>query len=947
MFLQSTKSDMPFSLNRERLALILLVGQSFFLGYGFALLYTVANALFLLDYGSDFIPYTFLAIAVVVPLFSFAFSSLQKRWPLTLLGFVTIAFFTILFFIARMGLELPGSRWPSFALLVAFTLGSLLCGIVRGAQAGFLFDARTLKQVYPLIVGGEILGVIAGGISSMFLPRLMGSTQDVLLVAGGSMVLLLVLLVVMNREFRDVLTESKKREPAVQAKVSLGRLVSNRYILLVFLYQILSSMGTRLVYYLFLNQAEVYFKTPEALTSFFGTAMAVVTVLTLLFVVFLSGRLLTRYGMGLGLAGNPVGVGVAVVAAAVVGTFFGSGTSLFFWLVLCSGLFDMILTSGLTDTTVQSTYQPLPPAERTAVRTLVEGVGIPVAYGLSGVCLLLFNLMRRRGLVPVVYFTLGVAVLWTLASLVLYRRYSDRLRQSVRRRWLDQDVVLKDRSSLRVVESLLESSEAKEVTLALELLEKAEHPSLTAHLLEALHHPRPEVRTFALASIERGKVAGALEAIRGLLRTATSAGVKAAAVRALCALQGDEVEETLSFLDDADQEVRIAALVGLFRYGGIGGVAAALGRFNEMGASADPARKVLLARVLGQIGERSFYQPLLPLLSDGSPEVRREALLSAGKVAHPRLLPPVIDNLKVSATRSEAISTLVVFGGHLLPILEESLFGKAPYDKETVVRLIRSCSMSRSDETVAFLEKLIAHPDDDIQWEALKGLNLCGYRASEGNREQVEKVLFGQVEHALRALLARQDLGKEKDFALLGSALDGELGDRRKRTFLLLSFLYDAQAIMGAERKLSSGIKAQVGLAIELLDVTLDKKTKRIVFPLVDENTPLAKRIAELKALVGLGNLSPEERLREIITDEAAWRSSWTRACAIHAAAVSGGQALAGEVEGALRIADHPVRETAAWALQRLDPDAYRRHVERLREDPNPQVARLARELTA
>ena len=83
-----------------------------------------------------------------------------------------------------------------------------------------------------------------------------------------------------------------------------------------------------------------------------------------------------------------------------------------------------------------------------------------------------------------VYFTLGLTVVWTLASLLLYRRYGDRLRQSVRRRWLDLSITLKDRSSLRVVESLLGSPEAKEVTLALELLEKAEHPSYPGRLLQ-------------------------------------------------------------------------------------------------------------------------------------------------------------------------------------------------------------------------------------------------------------------------------------------------------------------------------------------------------------------------------------------------------------------------------------------------------------------------------
>ena len=413
----------------------------------------------------------------------------------------------------------------------------------------------------------------------------------------------------------------------------------------------------------------------------------------------------------------------------------------------------------------------------------------------------------------------------------------------------------------------------------------------------------------------------------------------------MCALEADDVDVAVPYLDDGDQEVRTAALVGLFRYGGIGGAVAAMGRFTDMGASSDPARKIFLARVMGQIGMRSFYQPLVPLLSDASADVRKQALLSAERIAHPRLLPLVIDNLESLTTRSEAMSALAAFGGALLPILEEALRGKVSFSKDTLLRLIRSCSRSRGGETTAFLGKLIAHDDEDIRLEALKGLNFCGYRASEEDRDGIERVLLGEVLQALRALLAKQDFGEHEDFAILRSALEGEIADRRKRIFLLLSFLYDPQAILGAERKLDSGIKTQVGLALELLDVTLSKKTRRLVFPLVDENTPLQRRIAALKVHFGLGNLSQRERLKEIISDTVSWRSSWLRACAIHAAAVSGSRDLVGEVEDALRIAAHPVRETAAWALSRLAPDVYRRHAERLQGDPNPQVARLAREL--
>ena len=194
MELQTTKSIHSFSISRERLALILLMGQSFFLGYAFALLYTIGNSLFLVHYGSDYLPYAFIAIAVVVPLFSAVFSQLQKIWLLPRLAWVTIAFFASLFFLAWGGLTFAGSKWLSFALLVGFTLGGLFCGIVRGAQAGYIFDARTLKQMYPLIMGGEILGVIAGGVSSTLLPGLLGNVENILLICGGSMFCLLFLL---------------------------------------------------------------------------------------------------------------------------------------------------------------------------------------------------------------------------------------------------------------------------------------------------------------------------------------------------------------------------------------------------------------------------------------------------------------------------------------------------------------------------------------------------------------------------------------------------------------------------------------------------------------------------------------------------------------------------------------------------------------------------------
>ena len=206
----------------------------------------------------------------------------------------------------------------------------------------------------------------------------------------------------------------------------------------------------------------------------------------------------------------------------------------------------------------------------------------------------------------------------------------------------------------------------------------------------------------------------------------------------------------------------------------------------------------------------------------------------------------------------------------------------------------------------------------------------------------VKKVLFDQFKHALRIFLSKDDLGQDKAFDLLKSSLDDEFMIIRRRIFLLLSFLYDTQAIMGAELKLLSGIKRQIGLALELLDVTLSKELKRYIFLLIDENIPLEKRINDLKTLLNLNNMSRDERLREIITDTKKWWLSWTCACGIYAVALLGIRELVGAIESALGITDQPVRETAVWALHKLDPQIYCKYSAEFLKDLNPQVSELA-----
>jgi len=932
----------------ERTPLLLLIGQGFFIGAALTLLYMTANTLFLLNFGPETLPYLYLTSGLVISLASYGFAELQKRLALSGVAVMTLALFSGIFFAVRLGLT-PGTvKWISFGLMLCFSLMTLMTSIVLGAQAGRLFDVRQMKRLYPLVLASQILAVVIGGSTVSLLVRLLGGFENLLFLSGAGILAALIFLTLTLRRYGPALAQIKKTSAGKESK-SLPQLLKKRYVQLIFGYQILSAVGTQLAIFVLLSIVDVTFTTPEALTRFFGGLLAAGTLSTLLFLLFVAGRLLNRFGLLIGLTANPGVVTAVMVAIALAGLIGGPGSAIFFWLIVAARFFDFVLTTGMTDTAVKATYQALPSDERVGVQTAVEGIGNPVAMGLAGVVLLIFNSFSGLTLVHNVFFTLAVCGLWSAAAVLAYRDYASVLTKSLSRRVLNEaELTLDDSSSLAVVENLLRSSDISQVRLALDTLAQNDHPSLDERLINLLDHPDPEVRFEASARVERHKAGSALSKVTARLQVEENAMVKGQAVRTLCALaEADAVETAAALMDDPSPEIRLGAMVGMLRYGGIIGVLAAGERLTELEHASDPAQRAFVARVIGQVESPTFYKPLLGLLKAENLEERKAALVAAGQVGHPRLLPLVIDNLTSAPVRSAAMSALTASGEKLLPIVEKALNGEAAYPEGAVVRLVRACGQIKGERVIALLKRHLNHPDDDAQYEVLHALQRCGYRAGESEQAEVNRILRGEVEQGARILLARQSLGEDEVAAMLLAALDYELSQAVKRIMLLLSFIHDSRAILRARERLEHGSAGEKALALETLDVMLPGEQKALVFPLLDPTLTPAKRLQGLGKSFTLSGYDRQACLRHIIGEARLWPHGWTRACAIYVAAKLDDNSLAGIIEEAIGSSESSIRETAAWALHTLAPEAYEGHAAKLAADPDPQVARVAARIAA
>ncbi len=487
-----------------RSRLLLLGGQTIVLGLTMAFLVVPASALFLDQYGAEALPYVYLAVAVTGVAVSSAMSRAQGR--LSLAGVAVWVVGTYLVAVATGWLVLVGldGLWITFPLLVLFPLSIPIGFVLVGSQAGRLLDVRQMKAHFPRVAAGFSVGFALGGFTAAALVSQIGGPRDLLAVDVVAAGIMLVLVVVTSRQFPDELRARPDRPAGgvPSSRSDSGRptwrsLLAIRLVALILGYQLLSAAVTLLLDFMVWERAADRYPDPISLAQFQGVFGAVMNVVSVLFVVALGGWLLTRFGIGFGLAANPLGVLLLLCATSVVGYVVGPASSLFFALVCVQAVTDISLTDATTRTSINATYQALQPEARVRAQTMVEGAGVPLALGFVGLLLICFNL-TGLDITAVVVATLLLTALWLASAFLAFREYGVNLRGVLAKRaWDPVALRLDDEASNAAVNQLLDSPDPRDVHAALDALVDAGR-DVTVHVLALLAHPEAARRKLGL-----------------------------------------------------------------------------------------------------------------------------------------------------------------------------------------------------------------------------------------------------------------------------------------------------------------------------------------------------------------------------------------------------------------------------------------------------------------
>lgn len=935
---------------------LLLIGLAFLESFANAIARTTTYALFLAEFDAGTLPYTYIGIAIFATLVSYIYLKLTEQFSLAKVLLSNSAFIMVLLLGLWFGVTVVEGKWVAFSMPIVFGILNTLMITAYWGLIGRVLNIQQSKRLTGLLATGETIAFMVGGFLMPLLVFWVGAI-NVLLVAAIIMIVAWGVLFYVTRFFADQLNipPDTETETPGDEKPADGVLKSG-YIRLIFALFTLFIVGVYFVDNIFYDLAEIRFPDADELASFVGLFWGVSSAIILLMQAFVSGRIMVRYGVGVVMMLTPIVLAMESGTMAVVGTIMGV-TAIMFWLAVIANISRVVL-DATDQAAVNVLYQPLPADLRTRAQTMVNGIFYPVSIGLAGVLLLLFRNVLSFDVVQLTYVLFIITLLWITVAVLLRRAYPQALiRALTRRDFGDTDYLVADPSSLTILGQGLESPNVGVVLYSLNLLEAVDPDALPAYLPDLLEHHTPEVRLDVLRRIEHLELSSALPVIRDRFKYEGSAEVRGASLRTMAVLGGADIfDEIYNYLDDSDLRLRQGVMVGMLRSGELEGIVTAAARLTSDANSANPAERIFAAQILGESGMPGFYRPLLNLLHDKDHRVQQAALVAAGKVQQPKLWPAVTDTLACKSLRALAVSTLALADETALPNLEAAIT-KTGQDHEVLIRLAQILGRIGGTQAIAILQNQLDYPDELVRTHILLALNKCGYHCESEAVADIEDKIKTELAQATWVAATLGDLDETETTLLLRSSLTQQLNRHRLRVVLLLSFIYNPQAVQRVQETLGIGLSPngaglstsaeagqQKSYALETIDVLLPTNQKAMVLPLV-EGVPPDELLQRLNNHFPQESKSCEARLLEIITRHNTWLTTWTKAAAIYTIARLPAPTLSDRVVAGLDSEAPIIRETTIWTLFQLNPTQYSLQLEKAADDPDQQVSDLAKSL--
>jgi len=402
----------------EEASIRLLLIYSFFIGSAIAFFISASTSIFLTSFEREMLPYAYIAGGVIVYFLGLIYTRIQKKYDFSQLLIILIIFLLLSVLILTGSYFFSKFKIFSFMLFVWIRVFVFVNGVTFGAISTKIFDLQQGKRLFGLITTGEVVSFILGFFSIPIILKYT-VTDNILIIPIFSLLICVFIMFVIVKKFKGQLAiRITSKSEKQKTKKKFTDIFKNKYYFNIFLLALLPILGAVFVDYIFNAQAKSEFTDQKILTGFIGIFFGIVMIIEFLLKTFLTGRIISKYGIKIGLVLLPLSLIFSFTLASVSGTLYGTA-AMFFSFIMLSKLFARAFRASFHDPAFQILYQPLIPDERLAVQSKIEGGPKALGNAIAGVLLLILT-MSGLSLTQISYIFLIILIFWSSTGFTMY-----------------------------------------------------------------------------------------------------------------------------------------------------------------------------------------------------------------------------------------------------------------------------------------------------------------------------------------------------------------------------------------------------------------------------------------------------------------------------------------------------------------------------------------------
>jgi len=718
--------------------------------------------------------------------------------------------------------DLAGRAWPFTVFLFSFWSDVFIAMSVTSFWmiVNDVFNPHEAKRTIGLLVSSGLAGGIIGSLLTSRL-SLSIEPEDLLLVSAAC-VFLSVFVVNSVYAVKKTLPEADEEAVEQSGRPAGGYLdgfriiKKDRYLRLITGMVAVSTIVAVTINYQFKTVVKDVYENGMERTSFLGSFFFLVLVLSAIFHLAATERVIKTFGLQAAMLMAPV-----VLAVGSAAVFIIPAAMFVSWNCGLRGaekLFDT--TSG--QSVRELLYMPVLPEAKYRAKMTIDmfvnklGTGIGAVLYLGVYHLSDFGLKTPAARARELAIIAGIfALTWIVLGTAVFREYPGLLKKSLSRKWADGRRLLAEKVDLEMTEEvfdLIDSRERSSALYAMNVFDLVRKRSLSPELLKLLDEKSAEIKARSLDGLF--DVGGEIF-YRGVGETLAESGMKA------------EIEEVFGL--DVYKSVMERAIM-------------------DTAVSGTEVGKMEAARLLGFMEtDGAVDKALSTLLGDSSPDVVHYALMSAAVHGRPEHIPAIIDLLASGSTARDAASALQAYG----QAAEESLIDRVADETEKIeIRRNIPAILAEigSSKAASALAVCLGSADGRLQMEALEALNRI--RTSRPSvkldSERIRAHLLAAIEKCYDFMLGSSEKETGSGDQARPEERPGPCELEMKRIFDLLALIYPHDDIVRAYHNLVQGSRKSMDYLLELLDNILEREMRSLLLPLI-EDLPDEERIMLLK----------------------------------------------------------------------------------------------------